>query len=77
MSPILLGDEKAEGLAPLPSGKVEVYCIRFLALPAKDKKAKGLLFLPVECDGAYCIRPLVLPAKGGKAEGSIFPIRVG
>ena len=77
MIPILFGGGKAQGLVPLPSGKVEAYCIRPLALPAKDKKAKGLLFLPVECDGAYCIRPLVLPAKGGKAEGSIFPIRVG
>ena len=44
MNPILFGDEKAEGLAPLPSGKVGAYRIRPLALPAKDRKAKELLF---------------------------------
>ena len=35
---------KAQGLTPLPSGKVGAYCIRPLALPAKDGKAKGSLF---------------------------------
>ena len=77
MIPILFGDEKAQGLIPLPSGKVEAYCIRPLVLPAKDGKAKGPLFLPVECVGAYCIRPPALPAKDGKVQGSLFPIRVG
>ena len=44
MNPILFGDGKAQGLIPLPSGKVGAYCIRPLALPAKDGKAKGSLF---------------------------------
>ena len=67
MNPILFGDEKAEGLTPLPSSKVGAYCIRPLALPAKGGKAQGATFLPVECVGAYRIRPLALLAKGGKA----------
>ena len=77
MNPILLGDEKAERLTPLPSGKVEAYCIRPLALLAKSWKAQGALLLPSGKVGAYCIRPLILPAKDRKAQGSLFPIRVG
>ena len=77
MNPILFGGGKAERSIFHPSGKVGAYCIRPLALPAKDGKAKGWFFLPSSKVGAYCIRFLALPAKDGKAQGSLFPIRVG
>ena len=77
MNPILFGDEKAEGLIPLPSSKVGAYCIRPLIQLAKNGKAQGSLFLPAEWVGAYCIRPLALLAKGGKGQGALFLIRVG
>ena len=44
LNPILFGNRKAEGLIPLPSGKVGAYCIRPLILPAKDRKVEGSLF---------------------------------
>ena len=44
MNPILFGGGKAKGLIPLPVECVGAYCIRPLALPAKDGKAKGALF---------------------------------
>ena len=72
LNPILFGNEKAEGLSPLPSGKVGAYRIRPLILPAKNGKAQGLTPLPSGKVGAYCIRPLALPAKGVKAKGSLF-----
>ena len=77
MNPILFGDEKAEGLIPLPSGKVGEYCIRPLSLPAKGGKAHGSLFLPAEWVGLQKYPPLILPAKDRKAQGSFFPICVG
>ena len=77
MNPILFEDGKAQGLIPLPSGKVGAYCIRPIIQPAKGRKAQGSLFLPSSKVGAYCIRPIILPAKDRKAQGVIFPIRVG
>ncbi|ETK02012.1 hypothetical protein T231_05990 [Tannerella sp. oral taxon BU063 isolate Cell 6/7/9] len=77
MNPSLFEDGKAQGWFFLPSSKVGAYCIRPIALPAKDRKAKGLIPLPSSKVGAYCIRPLILLAKDGKAQGSLFLIRVG
>ena len=44
MNPILFGDEKAEGAIFLPVECVGAYCIRPLALLAKDGKAEESLF---------------------------------
>ena len=69
MNPILFGDKKAEGLIPLPSGKVGAYRIRPLALPAKGEKAEGSLF-PIRVGrglGGTFLSPILFGDK--KAEG--------
>ena len=72
MSPILFGSGKAEGLTPLPSGKVGAYCIRPLILLAKGGKALEALF-PIRVGrglGGTFLSPILFG--GRKAEGSIF-----
>ena len=69
MNPILFGSEKAEGSTFLPAEWVGAYCIRPLALPAKDRKAQGSLF-PIRVGrglGGTFLSPILFG--GGKAKG--------